>query len=940
MTPESDAEPGDDLENLVGGLLDHPDESSQDAGESGDTRDPDQDELVTLIEGVYASGKRLGRIGDCVLLVSIDGMQAFFVGRPPEGTTFAAIMNLLEEAGISYGVKTTQIHDLLPKRRASRRTSRRETPTSDEATPIVIADAQPPAEPEPSQLKYHFAVPDSDSFRKVRKLLADYDLRGLKSCQLRLPIVRPQQLLAEVVESSGSSGRDVFGHVIEPDPPEQLPVPAGENVLVSDDGKSCTAATVGYVGVVDDEIVVIPPVFVSRDLLSVYFLLLPQEKKDGPHPSKEEVLEVLGNEDIVYGVDESAIEQLCEKLKRNSKVDAITLIARGNESGQGKDAEWKFLCEADLTRYHSEIRRICNDSPSHEYLLNYAAGLAGKAVQAGEPLAEKKAPVQGTMGTDVFGEEFMGKEPIDRKLEENESVRLAEDGSSCSAAFYGYLGISKRMDSVQIVPPIWISRDRMAVYFLNLPQLGTRRTPTPEEIDHLLGLYSVTHGIDRDAIMAYCKAAAEGVVPELAVLIAKGVEPRDGDDARFDGAVTTRRTAGFVRDDGSIDFKELNLAVLMEKGQRIGVLEPETTGTPGYDVTGRALKAGDGSGITVREGKNVLRVRSEDTPDEFCAEVAGELVVLRKERRGIETIRLGIFETKLIPGDVDYSTGNIEFPGNVTIEGSIKPGFKVKAEGNVVIGTSIESGAEVTASGNVAVQYGITGSQTRVSAAGSVYAMFVNAARVSTAEDLNISKYIYNASIRAEESIVGHGTRNQTSGGVIAGGIVLAGSQIRAHDIGSDSSSSTQLIAGVDGPLLKRLGQLQKLLDLYRSSITKTLRSLHAEKLAPEQIRHFLINMLLKAKGPMKKLIAKSTRNLLQVQARLEKAEKEKRSVEEELKKMSMDAAIDITGTVAENTVLRIGSGSMKIDASGATSVRVFLRNADDEELELAMEPI
>ena len=221
--------------------------------------------------------------------------------------------------------------------------------------------------------------------------------------------------------------------------------------------------------------------------------------------------------------------------------------------------------------------------------------------------------------------------------------------------------------------------------------------------------------------------------------------------------------------------------------------------------------------------------------------------------------------------------------GNVTIEGSIKPGFKVKAEGNVVVGASIEGGAEVTASGNVAVQYGITGSQTRVSAAGSVYAMFVNAARVSTAEDLNISKYIYNASIRAEESIVGHGTRKQTSGGVIAGGIVLAGSQIRAHDIGSDSSSSTQLIAGVDGPLLKRLAQLQKLLDLYRSSITKTLRSLHAEELAPEQIRHFLINMLLKAKGPMRKLIAKSTRNLLQVQARLEKAEKEKRSVEEEL---------------------------------------------------------
>jgi len=33
-----------------------------------------------------------------------------------------------------------------------------------------------------------------------------------------------------------------------------------------------------------------------------------------------------------------------------------------------------------------------------------------------------------------------------------------------------------------------------------------------------------------------------------------------------------------------------------------------------------------------------------------------------------------------IEGDVDYNTGNIEFPGIVIIKGDVKPGFVVRAK--------------------------------------------------------------------------------------------------------------------------------------------------------------------------------------------------------------------------------------------------------------------
>ena len=42
---------------------------------------------------------------------------------------------------------------------------------------------------------------------------------------------------------------------------------------------------------------------------------------------------------------------------------------------------------------------------------------------------------------------------------------------------------------------------------------------------------------------------------------------------------------------------------------------------------------------------------------------------------------LSVFLHYMVEGDVDYGCGNISFNGNVTIKGSVLPGFEVKAKG-------------------------------------------------------------------------------------------------------------------------------------------------------------------------------------------------------------------------------------------------------------------
>ena len=61
-----------------------------------------------------------------------------------------------------------------------------------------------------------------------------------------------------------------------------------------------------------------------------------------------------------------------------------------------------------------------------------------------------------------------------------------------------------------------------------------------------------------------------------------------------------------------------------------------------------------------------------------------------------------------IPGDVDFSVGNISFGGDVNIHKSVLDLFRVTSQTNITIGGTIEA-AEVHAGQNLIVRGGIVG---------------------------------------------------------------------------------------------------------------------------------------------------------------------------------------------------------------------------------------
>jgi len=883
-----------------------------------------EESFASLMDDVYCEGRRLRRIGDCVLIVSDDGLVAKLRGELPAKMRYEEVLQCIEEEGICFGLKPNGIHAALPhkkvRRTSSRRSRRSESEDDGKINEFIIAEGEPSVAPGAAHIEYAVEVLADEDMSALRTLFMGKELEALRRCRLTPSFVHGGEELARVVAEPGRAGRDVFGAEIAPVLPDIATLEVGENVGLAGGGRSCKAKIMGYVGWVDGALSVQSPLYVARDLMRVFLIWLAPEGKGAPLTEAEidTALEDLG---ICFGIDRAAIAALAANSAAHKALPRAQLLARGDDAVMGKGVEWRFSFPAKQTRYFGEIVRIFNRSPHVHYLEEYSLGLAGKSVSAGGEIARKMPAQAGEMGRDVFGEEFLPDEVGEERLESGDYIRFDDDEQRCVADIYGYVGIGTQR--VEIVSPIWVAPDRMVAYFINLAALGKRPAPTLVEVEQLLELAGVKFGINDRAIIAFCERVKQGLTTDIAVPIAQGHKRRHGRNGRFAFAVAHQREPGVFREDGSLDFKQLNMIPLVEAEQQIGRCIPATEGDDGMEVAGRRLRCRNGVELIVDIGPNIRRLRVEGEPEAFVAEVEGELTVIDRSEKSPPSVFLAVHEKLVVQGDVDYHTGNIDFPGSVEVRGVIQAGFIVKAEGNVSVRGHVDEGARIECGGNVAVQHGISGETTCIQAKGSVCAKYINAAHIQAGVDVSVGEYIHQAQVQADADIAVIGQSGAKHSGAIVGGMAIAGRRIFACDAGAEAGGATRLVAGVDANQLKEVAALQELIDQYNTVINKTLRALEVEKVAEQQLRNILLNLLLKARGPRRKIIARSVRGIVELQQRRKTATKRKRELDEDMRVAAARASIELTGTTATKTVIKIGSHTMAMRPEDGDIVRM-----------------
>ena len=455
-----------------------------------------------------------------------------------------------------------------------------------------------------------------------------------------------------------------------------------------------------------------------------------------------------------------------------------------------------------------------------------------------------------------------------------------------------------------MLSPVWVAPDEMVVYVLDLrPPNG----PLPAEA---ILAQMKTMGIIAlpDAAWLTDQLGASEDWPK-AVLAGAGTQPQPGQDAQVEMQVAVGSRAGKVLEDGSIDFRERNFAANVEEGTLLATKRAATSGHPGMTVLGKDVPVAAGKGEKLEAGKGVQAAEEEEGELRFYAQA-----------EGCVHSQAGVLEVKpelQVSGDVDYETGNIDFKGDLTIAGTVRGGFAVKATGDIVIGGGVENRATVSGGGTVTVSKGIFGEKARVVALSGIRAQFVQDASLLCRGDVEVGSYVYNASVRCGGQVTVHG-RGEKGG--IVGGEVCAKVSIKAALAGSEYGTETRLIAGVDIELAKSVQKAAQGLAFCRSNVQKLMGMLKVSSTDRQAIGQALSQLPSSQRNQMR-VVARKLEELGGMAGKLE-AERER--LEGQQAAQAKAAHVRVEGAVYHKVDVFIGQASRRVtDAVKGVSFRL-----------------
>jgi len=354
--------------------------------------------------------------------------------------------------------------------------------------------------------------------------------------------------------------------------------------------------------------------------------------------------------------------------------------------------------------------------------------------------------------------------------------------------------------------------DAMEAYLTVIPPAGGAPGATSAQVTVELAKMGIAFGIDHAAIEKEIQENSltpATTKPPKPVVIARGKPPLRGKDAILTHHELLQTPQGYplLKEDGKVDFFTLNLVRNVTAGTVLSRRQPATKGTPGTNVLGLPVPAQDGREFPLKVGKGA---KATEDGLGIIAEVDGHAVLATDGKISVSQV----FE---VVGDVDTSTGNIEFIGTVVVRGNLNAGFTVKAEQNVQVHGGIDGGT-VEAGGDVTVAFGIQGANRgKITSGGQVKCRFMENADVRARGDVTATDGILHSRVRSGGKVIVTGRR-----GSIIGGSVKAKDEVSSRIIGSNIATVTEIEVGVSPETREELEQVRRTLHETEESLRKS----------------------------------------------------------------------------------------------------------------------
>ncbi len=355
-----------------------------------------------------------------------------------------------------------------------------------------------------------------------------------------------------------------------------------------------------------------------------------------------------------------------------------------------------------------------------------------------------------------------------------------------------------------------LSHDNMEAYIRLIPPSNEGHTYTKADILHLLSQHNVIQAVDAKKIdlmleeHEYCKD----------YLVAVGKDAEQGTEGFIEYCFDVDRKARpTLKDDGTVDFFNLNALNDCSVGDVLAVMTREIQGTPGYNVIGVELSPRIPKKMILKYGRNIQL--SEDG-----------LSITSLVNGHVSLVDDRVFVSDLYTvEDVDTSTGNINYDGNVLINGNVCSGYKVYARGNVEVRGIVE-GADIEAGGDIIIARGMNGrGKGTLKAGGNVIAKYFENTTVIAQGYIETEAVMHcELSSSAEINVVGRK-------GYIIGGRTTAFSAVHVKNLGSPMGGATIVQVGFQPERVARIAELEVLMEAIKKEYEMVAPTLKAVKL-------------------------------------------------------------------------------------------------------------
>ena len=283
---------------------------------------------------------------------------------------------------------------------------------------FLIARSTQPVPGKIGRIDYTFmeAIPADAQlpYAQLREALSRETLPEVLTRDLPVRLVLPGEELAVFVPAAdGPSAQNIFGAARSVAGAQAL-LKTGPHVRL--EGSHYLSEIYGYVCLLDDEISVIPPLWISPDCMEAHFVRFPRVGP-GAELTWEWLAELLERQNVRFGLREAAIQELLAIPSEDGETASYP-IASGRPPERGEDARIVYAFAAEDG----------NEEPRPDGSIDLRARYAAATVKSGQLLAEVTPATGGQPGVDLADRTVPGIPGKQQELSPGIHVRCERQG--------------------------------------------------------------------------------------------------------------------------------------------------------------------------------------------------------------------------------------------------------------------------------------------------------------------------------------------------------------------------------------------------------------------------------------------------------------------------------------------------------------------------------